>query len=193
MKLLSALRILCGAILAVQFCNNLAVAQVPDTRVALFARYHCPLTDLLRQVYEAPSPFQKLDRYLALTAPLIHKNYIQCMFAENRTKLYCEASSGYYDEAMGKPRRVFPSEETKAAFAKLGFKTGNDEKNFPFERDFKGVPDFGEIAGLMLDAMHDCFGARAGTRLTVHAPFARKVEADCGVKPEGRRQGAVWD
>lgn len=187
LQVLGALRILCGVLFAGQLCGASAQAQAPDTRAPLFARYHCPLTDLLRQVFEVQSAFQERDRYLALTAPLIRNNYVQCMFAQNRTKLYCEASSGYYDEAMSNPRRTFPSEVTKAAFEKLGFKTGNEEKNYPYERDFKGVPDFAEIAVLMLNAMHDGFGARAETRLTVNAPFAKKVQVDCGARPEARR------
>lgn len=187
LQALSAMRILCAVLFAGQLCSMRVQAQTPDTRAGLFAKYHCPLTDLLRQVYEVASPFQERDRYLALTAPLIGNNYVQCMFAKNRTKLYCEASSGYYEKAMDRPRGHFPSEVTMAAFEKLGFKTGNEEKNYPYERDFKGVPDFGEIAALMLNAMHDGFGARAETRLTVNAPFAKKVQADCGARPEARR------
>lgn len=190
---LGQVRLVLAVILAGHLCASSALAQTSDTRQALFAKYRCPLADMLRQVFEAPSAFQKLDRYLVLSAPLVQKNYVQCMFAENRTKLYCEASSGYYDEATGKPRRTFPSEETKAAFEKLGFKTGDEQKNYPYERDFKDVPDFEEVATLMLLAMHDGFGARAETRLTVNAPFAKKVQADCGVKPEARRRGTDWD
>jgi hypothetical protein len=61
----------------------------------------------------------------------------------------------------------------------FGFATGNDQKNYSYERDFTGTPDFSEIATLMLLAMHDGFGARADARLTVTAPFAKKVRAIC--------------
>ncbi|RTL48904.1 MAG: hypothetical protein EKK40_16140 [Bradyrhizobiaceae bacterium] len=155
------------------------LAQTLSSQDALLAKYRCPLSDLLRQVFEAPSAYQERNRYLILTGPGRSADYVQCIFAANRTKLYCEASSGYYDEAMDKPRRHFPSDAVKAALGKLGFKTGNEEKNYPYERDFTGTPDFGEIATLMLSAMHDGFGARAETPLIVHAPFAKKVSIDC--------------
>ena len=181
------LRVFLAATWIANFFVASTLAQASDSREALFAKSRCPLTDMLRQVFEAPSAYQERDRYLVLSAPLIDQAYVQCMFAVNRTKLFCEASSGYYARAMDKPRRSFPSEDTKAAFRKLGFATGDDEKNYPYERDFTGTPDFGEIATLMLLAMHDGFGARAGTRLTVQAPFAKTVQADCGSKVEVRR------
>lgn len=174
-----ALRAGCIAGLLLTVLNQTVVAQTLDSRAALFAQYRCPLADLLRQVFEAPSAYRDRDRFLVLSAPLIQKNYVQCMFAVNRTKLFCEASSGYYDEAPGRPRRSFPSDVTKAAFENLGFATGNDQKNYSYERDFTGTPDFSEIATLMLLAMHDGFGARADARLTVTAPFAKKVQAIC--------------
>jgi hypothetical protein len=67
----------------------------------------------------------------------------------------------------------------KASLRKLGFATGNEEKNFPYERDFTGTPDFGEIATLMLSAMHDAYGVRADTIFSIRAPFAKKVLAKC--------------
>jgi hypothetical protein len=161
--------------------NQSVAAQTADSRAALFARYRCPLADLLRQVFEAPSAYRERDRFLVLSAPLIQKNYVQCMFAVNRTKLFCEASSGYYDETPDRARRSFPSDAAKAAFEQLGFATGNEQKNYSYERDFTGTPDFSEIATLMLLAMHDGFGARAETRLTVTAPFAKKAPANCGL------------
>lgn len=176
-----------GAALVANLYATSALAQTSDSREAVFAKYRCPLTDMLRQVFEAPSAYRERDRYLVLSAPLVDQAYVQCMFAVNRTKLFCEASSGYYARAMDKPRRSFPSEDTKAAFRKLGFATGNDEKNYPYERDFTGTPDFGEIATLMLLAMHDGFGARAETLLTVQAPFAKKAQADCGDSVKVRR------
>ncbi|HEY0235957.1 MAG TPA: hypothetical protein VGC86_13025 [Afipia sp.] len=154
-------------------------ARSTNTREELLKKYHCRLTDLLRQVFEAPSAYQERNRYLILTGLGRSDNYVQCMFAANRTKLYCEVSSGYYESAMDKPRRHFPSEDVKAAFRRLGFSTGNEEKNYPYERDFAGVPDFGAIATLMLSAMHDGFGARAETPLIAKSPFARRVTMDC--------------
>lgn len=154
-------------------------AQISDSREALFAKYRCPLSDLLRQVFEAPSAYQQRNRYLVLSPHERPADYVQCMFGENRSKLYCEASSGYYVAPDNKPRIRFPSEEMKAVLRKLGFATGNDEKNFPYEHDFSGAPDFGEIATMMLSAMHDAYGARADTIFSMRAPFAKKVMAKC--------------
>lgn len=174
-----ALHALMAAALWAQACSASALAQTADTKQAFLARYRCPIAEMLRQVFEAPSAFKERDRYMVLSVAHVGQSYVQCMFAEGRTKLYCEASSGYYAEAADKPRRTFSSDETKAALDRLGFNTGSDQKNYPYERDFTGVPDFGEIATLMLLALHDGFGARAETPLRADAPFARKVRMDC--------------
>lgn len=150
-----------------------------DSREALLAKYRCPLADMLRQVYEAPSADQERNRYLVLLGSVPGQEYVQCMFAANRTKLYCEAASGYYAQAAGKPRTHYPSDAAKAAFQRLGFATGSEQKNYPYEKDFDGVPDFNAIAALMLLAMHDGFGARADTPLAARAPFAQKVTVAC--------------
>ncbi|MBN9598095.1 MAG: hypothetical protein J0G28_00300 [Afipia sp.] len=159
------------------------LAQTSDSQNALLAKYRCQLSDMLRQVYEAPSAYKQLNRFLVLSGPSRSSDYVQCMFGENRTKLYCEASTGYYDVAEDKPRRRYPSDTVNEAFRRLGFAVGSGEKNYPYERDFTGTPDFDEIAKLMLLTMHDGYGARAQTTLKVHAPFARKPPAGCGAQP----------
>ena len=154
-------------------------AQTSDSSTELVEEYRCVLSAKLRQVYETPSAYHERDRYLVLSFPRKSNSYVQCAFVENRSKLYCEASSGYYAQSENKPRLYYSCDEKKKALEALGFKTGNDEKNFSYERELKNVPDFDEIARLMLRAMHDGFGTRAGAALTMKAPFAKSMVVAC--------------
>lgn len=63
------------------------LAQISDSREALFAKHSCPLSDLLRQVFEAPSAYQQRDRYLVLSPHERPADYVQCMFGESQQAL----------------------------------------------------------------------------------------------------------
>ena len=105
-----------GMLLIVGPCLMAVPAMAQDGREALLAKYRCPLADMLRQVYEAPSAYRERNRYLVLSSELPSEDYVQCMFAANRSKLYCEASSGYYAQAADKPRTRYPSSAAQEAF-----------------------------------------------------------------------------
>jgi hypothetical protein len=59
------------------------------------------------------------------------------------------------------------------ALGRLGFSTDDSNGNFEIEFDVADPPNFNAIADLMLKALYDGFGARAGTELAFEAPYAR--------------------
>jgi hypothetical protein len=154
-----------------------ATAQSAETRAALLAARQCTLAAQLRAVRGRPSAFKHRDRFLVLSVKARPQSYVQCMFTD-RDRLYCEASSFYYAEA-GTRRTVYMASEAMAALEKLGFGTGPEQKNFPYERALGSPPDFDAIATLMLTALHDAYGAREDTELETYAPFADNVVAAC--------------
>lgn len=156
-----------------------AAAGTRDSRSELIETHCCVLAGSLQAVYERPSAFRECDRFLILSVKGWPQAYVQCMFADNRKKLYCEASSGYYAEPDSKPRMSYLPQDFIAALGRLGFATGTPEKNFRYERDLSGTPEFDAIATLMLSALHDAYGAREDTLLDTYAPFAGTLVVAC--------------
>ena len=72
-----------------------ASAQTGTLR-ALLVEYRCPVVDRLDRIYDHPKPTDFLDRFLAVTLAGHPHGYVQCIFMANRTRILCEAPSGYY-------------------------------------------------------------------------------------------------
>jgi hypothetical protein len=168
-----------GALLAFAFLPAAAAAQQSTSLRALLVQYRCPVVDRLDRIYEAGDHASHRDRFLALTVPEHPHGYVQCIFFERRTKMLCEASSGFYYDKPGKPRTFRLHPEAVAALGRLGFSTDDSEGNFRIEFDVASPPDLNGIADLMLKALHDGYGAGAETNLHFSAPFARRTTTKC--------------
>jgi hypothetical protein len=155
-----------------------ASAQTGTLR-ALLAEYRCPVVDRLDRIYDHPKPTDYLDRFLAVTLHAHPHGYVQCMFIANRTRILCEASSGYHYNKDGAPRTFFLSPQAIAALGKLGFSTDDSKGNFRYEAGIGAPPDLNAVADLILTALHDGYGARAGETLRFNAPFARRATSKC--------------
>jgi len=156
----------------------LASAQTGTLR-ALLVEYRCPVVDRLDRIYDHPKPTDFLDRFLAMTLTGHPHGYVQCIFMANRTRILCEASSGYYYNKDGAPRTFYLPRDAIAALGKLGFSTDDSKGNFRYEAGIGAPPDLNAIADLMLTALHDAYGARAGETLQFNAPFARGATSKC--------------
>jgi hypothetical protein len=156
-----------------------ARAETPSSVDAFLSAYRCPVVDRLEQVYAGGDQRSDFNRYIAVTVPEHPHGYVQCIFGQHRTKLLCEASSGYYYSKRGEPRTFRLQPEALAALARLGFSSDDTAGNFQREFDVAGVPDFKTIADFMLMALHNGYGARAETRLRFNAPFARTTRSKC--------------
>jgi hypothetical protein len=155
-----------------------ASAQTGTLR-ALLAEYRCPVVDRLDRIYDHPKPTDFLDRFLAVTLQAHPHGYVQCMFIANRTRILCEASSGYYYNKDGAPRTFFLPPQAVAALGRLGFSTDDSKGNFRYEAGIGAPPDLNAVADLILTALHDGYGARAGETLRFNAPFARRATSKC--------------
>ena len=154
-----------------------SAAAAGSTLRALLVEYRCAVVDRLERIYEAGDRARSRNRYLAITAPDHPHGYVQCLFYDGRAKLLCEASSGFY---YHEPRTFFLHPDAIAALGRLGFSTDDSEGNFRIELDLADPPDFNAIADLMLRALHDASGARAGDAvLLFNAPFARRPSSTC--------------
>lgn len=157
---------------------GVAWAQTGTLR-ALLVEYRCPVVDRLDRIYDHPKPTDFRDRFLALTLTGHPHGYVQCMFVANRTGILCEASSGYYYNKAGAPRTYYLPRAAIDALGKLGFSTDDTKGNFRYQRSIGSPPDLNTIADLMLTALHDAYGARAGETLRFNAPFARRATSKC--------------
>lgn len=164
--------------LAMTLSTSVASAQTGTLR-ALLVEYRCPVVDRLDRIYDHPKPTDFRDRFLALTLAGHPHGYVQCIFVANRTRIMCEASSGYYYSKVGAPRTFYLPRESVAALGKLGFSTDDSQGNFRYEAGIGVPPDLNAIADLMLTALHDAYGARAGETLWFNAPFARGATSKC--------------
>ena len=101
------------------------------------------------------------------------------MLVDNRTKLLCEASSGYYYNKDGAPRTFFLPQGAIRALSRLGFSTDDSEGNFRYQAELGDPPDLNVIADLILTALHDGYGARVDSELKFSAPFAPRATSKC--------------
>jgi hypothetical protein len=160
------------AVFALLLSGGSAVAQLSETLRALLIRYRCPVVDRLVQIYGNPRPTDARDRFIAVTVPNHAHGYVQCMFIESRSRIYCEASSGYYYGIGGTPVKLHLPSESVAALGRLGFSTDDSKGNFRYESALGNPPDLNVLADFILRALHDGYGARASVTLDFNAPYA---------------------
>jgi hypothetical protein len=152
-------------------------ASAANSFTDLQATYRCEVVRRLEQIYATGDPRIDLNRYLAISLRATPNAYVQCIFHDNQSRVYCEASSGFWGPRG--PRRLQLSTRAVAALAKLGFDTDGSAGNFKFDRDVDKSANFHPLADIMLRALHDGYGARSHTQLTFAAPFAPGTPASC--------------
>lgn len=166
------------AIAAVLFAPSLAAAQDAGTYHDLLVRYRCPVVDRLEQIYRATHSSNPQNWFLIIYFAARPNDYVQCVF-DTRTRMLCEAASGYYDNVATVPRsrRLPPS--VIAGLGRLGFSTDDSEGNFQVWLDVADPPDFNAIADFTLKVLHDAYDARADVTLQFNAPLAPHASSKC--------------
>jgi hypothetical protein len=144
----------------------------------LLIQCRCPVVDRLEHIYATGDPSDTKDKFLVIDFPDRDQDYVQCIF-DARTRMLCEASSGFYYDPPGKPRTYHLSASAIAALGRLGFSTDDSAGNFQIEFDVTDPPDLNAIADFMLKALHDGYGARADMKLHFNAPFAPHTSSKC--------------
>ncbi|MBC7579493.1 hypothetical protein [Tardiphaga sp.] len=156
-----------------------APVSAADSFADLQAAYHCDVVRRLEQVYATGDPRIDLNRYLAITLPARTHAYVQCQIFDNRRRIHCEASSGFWLAKKGQKRTFYLPPRTVAALARLGFDTDDSAGNFNLERDVDKSANFHPLADLMLRALHDGYDARSDMKLQFNAPFAPATPESC--------------
>lgn len=150
-----------------------------DSLHDLLVVYRCEVVNRLEQIYLTGNPASHRNRYLAISVPRRIQAYVQCIFHDNNTKIYCEAASGFWYSKKGEPRTFRQTPEAIDALAGLGFDIDDSAGNFNIDREIGTPPDFNALADFMLRALHDGYGARGNMNLEFNAPFAPKAPSTC--------------
>jgi len=153
-------------------------AQADSYRDLLIA-YRCEVVNRLEQIYQTGDRTKDRDRFIAITVPNHPHGYVQCIFHDNETTLYCEAASGYWYDKPDTPRKFHQSPQTLAALERLGFDMDDSKGNFSRDLVVPDPPDFNAAADFILRALHDGYGARYDTRLQFNVPFAPRMPSTC--------------
>ena len=167
---------LCGIAAALAFTGP---ARAADSFAKLQAAYHCDVVRRLEQIYAAGDPRIDLNRYLVITLPERTHAYVQCQIFDNRTRIHCEASSGFWLTKKGQKRSFYLPPRAVEALARLGFDTDDSAGNFSLYRDVDKPVNFHPLADLMLRALHDGYGACSDMKLQFSAPFASATPESC--------------
>jgi len=147
-----------------------AGAEAASARLGAFLdTYRCVVVEHLTAIYARRG---EENRYLILS--LGGQRYVQCLFFDADRQIMCEASSGFYAQPDGEPRRFRVAERGIAALGRLGFSTDDSEGNYQRQFEIVGRDDFPGIADLLLSALYLAYGARPGMQIEVEAPLARE-------------------
>jgi hypothetical protein len=141
-------------------------------------RIPLPLVDRLEQIYAAIDRAHPQNLFLIIYLAGRPQDYVQCVF-DPRTRMLCEASSGYYDSKPNEPRAYRLPASSVAALGRLGFSTDDSAGNFQIRLNVAEPPDLNRIADFALKALHDGYGARAGGKLEFNAPLAPRASSQC--------------
>jgi hypothetical protein len=145
---------------------------------ALLAQYHCALLDRLEQIYRAADSANPQNWFLIVYFAVNPNDYVQCVF-DTKTRMLCEAASGFYDKVATEPRTRWLSSSSVTALGRLGFSTDDSAGNFQIWFDVSKPPDLSAIADFILKTLHDGFAARADDALKFEAPLAPHATMKC--------------
>jgi hypothetical protein len=140
--------------------------------------YRCPVVDRLEQIYVQIDRAHPQNLFLIINLAERPQDYVQCVF-DTRTRMLCEASSGYFYSKPNEPRAYRLPPSSIAALGRLGFSTDDSAGNFQIWLDVSEPPDLNRIADFTLKALHDGYGARAGGKLEFNAPLAPRTSTQC--------------
>jgi hypothetical protein len=166
------------AIAAALVAPSVAAAQDASTYHDLLVQYRCPVVDRLQQIYAASESSDPQNWFLIIYFAARPQDYVQCVF-DTRTRMLCEASSGFYDNVASEPRTRRLPASAIAAVGRLGFSTDDSAGNFQIWFDVADPPDFNAIADFTLKALHDGYAARADDTLEFNAPLAPHASSKC--------------
>ena len=126
-----------------------AVAASAAGLEAFVSIHKCQVAEGLRMI---AATTERRDPFLILAWPPSSpvQGYVQCLFNDDSSRIYCEAQSGTLDPGPG--RR--PSPAGLAALARLGFDMDATKGNFQRRSAIKAPRDIDAVAEVMLTALY---------------------------------------
>ena len=140
-------------------------------RDAFVSGYRCMVVEHLLAIHERGNRSKDDNRYFIVAMSHNPQRFVQCIFHEIDTILYCEASSGRYGPAIGKPHSYSVSDEAEETLTRLGYKSPYVVANFGQEIALGDPPDFRSVADLLLTTLYDVYKARPWTPMVLTAPL----------------------
>jgi hypothetical protein len=155
-----------------------AAAGDPGTRAPFIREHRCAVVERLDAIHRRGPVDVSRDRFIVVAPHGQAQRYVQCIFQDRDTRMFCEAASGAY----GPPgrRRLRLDATARQALAALGYVQADPAENFSRLVELGSPPDTGIAADLMLAALHDAYGARPGDILDIEDPHGGTPGRGCG-------------
>ncbi len=154
--------------------TGVAAAEPAPALKTFVATHRCALLERLIAVHSAGDRNSMRDRFLILGRADQPQAYVQCGFQERGRHLLCEASSGFYSSRPGEPRRFRLGPGQTAKLARYKFSADDSRGNFRRMIELGETINLSGVASMMLNVMHDIYGANISTRVTVNAPLVSR-------------------
>lgn len=145
------------------------VAEAADPRRTFVARNVCAVRTTLELLHAVPEPENSRDRFMVVAARDMFQAYVQCMFIDVDTRLYCELSSGAYATKPGEPRIMLHTPAQVERIARLGFEADDPQQNYGKIFVLAEI-GFDAIARNLLEALHEGFDPPADAVVELEAP-----------------------
>lgn len=173
------MRIAATALLgAATFASNVSAAELAAGLQDFLATYRCGVVEALESIHTRGDRSTQTDRFAVLQSDTTREHYVQCIFTDNDTAMYCEAASGYQTP---KETRFQLAPERMAVLKRLGFATDVPEGNFHRTIDTKSTRDFSKAADLILSTLYEVYGVRGADLRWAEIPLTPELE---GTQPE---------
>jgi hypothetical protein len=121
------------------------------------ATYRCAVVVRLERMHARGDRSTQTERFIILESRRARQHYVQCIFTENDTEMFCEAASGFYAPEASR-FQLTPQE--LVALKRLGFTTDGSMGNFHRVIGTKSPADFAKVADLMLSTLYEVYGVR---------------------------------
>lgn len=179
-KTCGSIRPFLSAVLAAVALTSVPGGAQASPRSAFMARYRCPLVAALQEIHRTGPVETSRNRFVSLAMTGLFQRYVQCIFIDDDTAMFCEASSGAYGTGKFSLVRFVPTEETQNTLNGLGFTQDDPEKNFSQTVPLGSPPDVRVAADLMLTTLYEAYGARRDIDLDMDAPKGGDAHRQCG-------------
>lgn len=141
-------------------------------------RHRCAVVARLDAIHRRGPVDVSRDRFIVVSLRDQPQRYVQCIFEDRDTRMFCEAASGAYGPSGERGLRLGAS--VREALRALRFVQDNPRENYSRTVDLGDPPDLGIAADLMLSALHEAYGAHPGSELQIEAPNGGNPQTDCG-------------